>query len=259
MRVHRIDYIREYILEHKAASLDELCEHFEVSKNTIRRDIAVLIAEGSIKKVYGGVVVNEDAPVHGLVSFQERNHQFSTEKNQICKRAAAYVENGDTIFIDTGTTTLHMIPYLADKKNLTVITYSLPALVNLLNYEQMKVLCLPGTLLHGTASFVGSETTDYLEAFNISKAFMACTGIHKIHQVTNATFEEYSVKRVVMERSHMHYLLADSHKFGQSGIMTYANISDFQTIITDTAPSSEYTDLITECGVRLDTTVNKNI
>lgn len=252
MRVSRIDLIKDYIMERKTVSLDELCEHFHVSKNTIRRDISVLIERGSVKKVYGGVVANEEDPVHGLISFSERNSQYSAEKNVISKRAASYVENGDTIFLDTGTTTVNMIPYLADKKNLTVITYSLPALVNLLNYENMKVICLPGQLLHGTASFVGSETSEYLSAFNISKAFMACTGIHPKYQVSNATFEEYSIKKTVMAHSHQHYLLADSHKFGQGGIITYANVSEFDVVITEAQPSAEYRELFNEARVELD-------
>lgn len=252
MRVSRIDLIREYILEKKTVSLDELCSHFDVSKNTIRRDIAELLSEGCVRKVYGGVVANEEEAVHGLVSFRDRNNQYNEEKTAIAKRAASYVENGDTIFLDTGTTTVNMIPYLAEKKNLTVITYSLPALVALLEYENIKVICLPGQLFHGTASFVGAETTEYLASFNISKAFMACTGVHIRNQVSNATYEEYSVKRMVMERSHQHYLLVDHHKFGQGGMITYSSLDAFDTLITDARPEGEYLDMIGDARVNLD-------
>ena len=254
MRVKRIDYIKDYIKENKSVSIDQLCEVFQVSKNTIRRDIDVLVKEGGISKVYGGVVykdTEETKALSKLLPFAQRNIKNNPEKNQIAQSAAQFVTDGETIFLDSGTTTLNMIPYLAGKQDITVITYSIPALIKLLEYESIKVISLPGILLRGTSSLIGNSTTNYLSSFNITKAFMACTGISLANGVTNATFEEYEVKKTALLRSKEHFLLADHDKFNHAGVMTYAQISDFQTIITDSLPSYEYQTYCKENQVTL--------
>ena len=135
MRVKRIEAIQEYIIKNKSVSMEQLCEEFRVSMNTIRRDIDTLCTRGSVIKVYGGVVANTNAPAthaETLRPFTERSSSNNNEKLMISQKAASYVQEGDIIFLDSGTTTLNMIPYLANIPNLTVITYSIPALVELL-------------------------------------------------------------------------------------------------------------------------------
>lgn len=104
MKSQRLDMIEEYVLEHKNASLDTLCEKFNVSKNTIRRDVDILLKRGSIMKVYGGVAALETPQTFPLLSYEERGGRFPDEKKEICRRAAELVAEDDTIYIDTGTT-----------------------------------------------------------------------------------------------------------------------------------------------------------
>ena len=226
--------------------------------NTIRRDIDALCTRGTVIKVYGGVVANTNTVVahtETLRPFTERSSSNNNEKLMISQKAASYVQEGDIIFLDSGTTTLNMISYLAAIPNLTVITYSIPALVKLLQYDNIKVISLPGLLLRGTESLIGSCGVNYLSTFNITKAFMACTGISLSRQITNATFEEYEIKQAALDRSAQHYLLADHDKFGNAGIMTYADITQMDYIITDNMPTPEYTEYFDEKGVELDITL----
>ena len=116
MRSKRIDLVENYIINHKTVSIDKLCEVFDVSKNTIRRDLSVLVEKGTIKKVYGGVTVNENQE---LVSFEERNVKNSNSKLALGKAAAEFIEDGDSIFLDSGTTTVNIIDFLKDKKDIT--------------------------------------------------------------------------------------------------------------------------------------------
>lgn len=252
MKAKRLDQIFDYIRQQHSVSLKQLCEVFGVSMNTIRRDINILLQNGKIEKVYGGVIYKDSHPIDTLVSYEERHIKNPEKKKKIGKKAAAYVSDGDTIFLDSGTTTIHMIPYLQEKKGLTLITYSLPNLAALMAYPQIQVISLPGQLLAGTSSFVGNATSDYLSHFNINKAFMACTGISLKNQITNATFEEYPIKEMALQQSQTIYLLADSKKFGHAGVMTYAPILRMDAIITDKLPDSQYTEYFKEHGVALD-------
>src|SRR4051812_29544606 len=120
IKVKRINLIRDYIFEHQTVSFDELVNVFNVSKNTIRRDIQLLVESGDIKKVYGGVAVNHST----LVSFTDRITRNQQQKKSIAQSAAQYVEDGDIIFIDSGTTTLELFEFLKTKE-LTIITNNL--------------------------------------------------------------------------------------------------------------------------------------
>lgn len=176
MRTKRIDEIEQYIIQEKSVSLDTLCDVFQVSKNTIRRDIDTLAKTGKIKKVYGGVTLNETLPSKKLLPFAERHEKYMEEKKAICRLAADHVKDGDIIYIDTGTTCHNLVDYISEKR-CTIITNSLQVSLKALPYENLTVISLPGYLKRETLSFVDVKIADYLKAFNIGKAFMACTGL----------------------------------------------------------------------------------
>ena len=258
MRVKRIEAVEAYIRQVGSVSIQDLCEEFQVSINTIRRDIDTLVRTGRVKKVYGGVVSlgqsESDATkpqTRELMDFEVRNKEYRDEKKEIARKAAECVNHGDTIFLDSGSTTLQMIAYLADKKNLTVITYSIPALAELAKYPQIRAVALPGVVLGRTASLVGSSTCEALSQFNCSKAFMGCTGLSLTKQLTNATFEEFGVKQTALKQSRVHYLLADHEKFGHAALMTYGKIEEMDYLITDELPEQEYLDYLKEHQVEL--------
>ncbi len=257
MRVKRLEAVEAYIRQVGSVSMQQLCQEFDVSINTIRRDIDALVQKGQVKKVYGGVVAlgqteEDGVPVtRELMDFQVRNQEWLEEKSSIGRKAAEFVNHGDTIFLDSGSTTLQMVPYLAEKKNLTVVTYSLPALAALVQYPQIRTVALPGVVLGRTASVVGSSTCQALRQFNCAKAFMGCTGLSLTRQLTNATFEEFEVKQVALEQSKIHYLLADHEKFNHAALMTYGNIADMDYVITNQEPEEEYQCYLQEHTVRL--------
>ena len=257
MRVKRLEAVEAYIRQVGSVSMQQLCQEFDVSINTIRRDIDTLVQKGQVKKVYGGVVAlgkteeNDALVTRELMDFQVRNQECLEEKHRIGRKAAEFVNHGDTIFLDSGSTTLQMVPYLAEKKNLTVVTYSLPALAALAQYPQIRTVALPGVVLGRTASVVGSSTCQALRQFNCVKAFMGCTGLSLTRQLTNATFEEFEVKQVALEQSKVHYLLADHEKFDHAALMTYGQIADLDYLITNQEPEEEYRRYLQENNVTL--------
>ena len=176
MRISRIDQLEQYILEHKSVSIDTLCEVFQISKNTVRRDLDVLLTRGNIEKVYGGVIASESSmAIPELTSFNERNIKNREAKNRIAALAASYVREKDIIFIDTGTTTVNIIDHLSHLSNVTVITYSVQVINHAMSFPNINLISLPGKLKRDTASLVGTSCTDFLKDFNIMRAFMACT------------------------------------------------------------------------------------
>ncbi|MGC9934540.1 DeoR/GlpR family DNA-binding transcription regulator [Priestia aryabhattai] len=245
----RINKIEEYVTKHKSVSLDELMSVFDVSKNTIRRDIQQLVEGGDFKKVYGGITVSDNKRAK-LESFQDRQVRNQTEKELIGKIASNHVEDGDVIFIDSGTTTIEMIEFI-NKKQVTVITNNINFIVRALPYENLNVITTGGILERKTNSFGSLKYMDVLNAYNIDKAFMASTGVSLSNGVTNASPLESELKTSVINRCSEVFLLVDHNKFDKYGLMTYCRLDEIDYLITDKMPNEIYQDYAKKNEIRL--------
>ena len=248
MKSFRLRRMEQYILENENVSMEELCTEFDVSMNTVRLDVAALVKKGSIKKVYGGVCSNRQ---NSLVPFEERKMKNNERKRAICRAAAALVEDGDIIYIDSGTTAMYMIDFLENKKNVTILTHNLNAIMRALPFPDLQIICLPGTLERKTNSFVSGETSRVLERYNIQKAFLAAAGVTVSGDVTNSSPTEFEIKRAALENSAHAYLLIDSSKCGRSSLLTFANITNMEKIIADTDVDRSFVELCAQNSVEL--------
>ncbi|MBP3569440.1 MAG: DeoR/GlpR transcriptional regulator [Lachnospiraceae bacterium] len=249
MKSFRLRRMEQYILEKENVSMEELCREFDISMNTVRMDVAALVKKGSIKKVYGGVCSNRQ---NSLVPFEERKMKHSEQKKAVCREAAKLVEDGDIIYIDSGTTTMYLPDYLGSYKNITLLTNNLNAIMRAVPQENIQVICLPGILERKTNSFVSAETGQILARYNIKKAFFAATGVTENGDVTNSSSLEYEVKREAMQNSEHKYLLLDSSKYGKSALLTYAHISDMEKVIADETINAEIEQLCEKHNVVLE-------
>ncbi|MER2106774.1 MAG: DeoR/GlpR family DNA-binding transcription regulator [Solibacillus sp.] len=236
----RIQKIEEYIHKNKSVSLDELMDVFNVSKNTIRRDVQELVENGEFRKVYGGVAVNDEKRTK-LESFHDRQVRNQSQKEYIGKIASTFVNDGDIIFIDSGTTTIEMIEYIKDKQ-ITVLTNNLDFIIRALPYENLNVITTGGVLERKTNSFGILKYMDILNAYNINKAFMASTGVSITNDVTNSSPLESELKASIVNKSSQVYLLVDHNKFDKYGLMTYCKLEKIDYLITDQQPSDVYLD-----------------
>lgn len=251
MRVDRIEKLEKFILDNKTASLDSLCQRFDVSKNTLRRDIDALCERGNIKKVYGGVVAVEKGQAVGLKPFKERSAINSELKLSIAEKTAKMINDGDTLFIDTGSSTFPLVNLLKNLKDITIVTNSVPFIYHAMACDNLNIIALPGTLNRSTDSLVGASTIESLKRFHVKKAIMACTGLSVEHGACNASFSEYEIKRTAMSICDEAFLLADNNKFGVTSMMSYAELNQFDHIITDKRPADAITRYLNESGVEL--------
>lgn len=248
MKVSRLNSIEQYVISRETVSIDELCEVFGVSKNTIRRDLNELESRGHITKVYGGVTATT---ANGAVPTPIRSGLNPADKSLIGRLAAEEIEDGDTIFIDSGTTTLCLLRYLVAKKRLTIITHSLGALAEAAKYDNLNVISLGGIYSPTTDSFVGLSTIEALSAMRINKAFMGATGVSLTAGMTNTTFLEAEIKRAVAQRAEHIYLMADASKIGREAIVTFCHLKELTAFITDREPPKEYLELCKAENVRI--------
>ena len=233
MREKRLTKMEEFIRKRGSVSLDELCVHFGVSKNTVRRDVAEIVEHTDIRKIYGGVSVQRNVIPP---PFTERSAVNQDIKERLGRKAAQLVKDGDIIYIDSGTTTCRMVDYLKDKSNVTVVTHSLDVINRAVAYPGLNVIALSGTLNRKTFSFTGQSTIDVLQEMNISKAFMAANGLSVKNGATQSTSIEFAIKKCVVSRSDAVYLMIERRKIGAVSLLTYCPLERVDAIITEKKP-----------------------
>lgn len=248
LRNARLDEMENMILNRGTVSLKELGEAFQISINTVRNDVDNLLQRGRLRKVYGGVASLADD--NTLVEYVLREDKSTALKRELCKKAAELVDEGDCIFIDSGTTTIHMVKYLKHKKNLKVVTNNIVVISMLLSYDDIQVLGIGGRVNNKTKSFASPESLAVLECYNIQKAFMAATAVNIKNGAMNSAFDERSIKQKIVKNAEQVYLLADSTKFGKNALLTYCSLEDIDAIVTDSM-ESDYKKLFKEKGIKL--------
>lgn len=246
IKSQRINQLKEYVFEHESVSLEELVGHFNVSMNTIRRDVKDLVDSGVFRKVYGGVSVNHST----LVVFDERKDRNLTKKQEIGRLAAQQIENGDVIFIDSGTTTIEMLPFLGQKQ-LTVVTNNFDFIHQAKPYPGLSIFSTGGMFERKTDSFVGFQSIELLKKYNINKAFVASTGVSLTNGVTNSSPLETDIKSTVVQKSLSVFLLIDDSKFDKYALTTYCSLSDIDVLITNSVPGENYVQYAKEHNVKI--------
>ncbi len=211
----------------------DLVKRFGVSIETIRRDLEALEEEGFLRRVYGGAVRESRRSEETLL--QERMVQNATEKERIGKAAAAFVQDGDVIGIDVGTTTLEMARALLTRDlRIIVITNSIQIAATLSASEKIEVILIGGRVRHGELSVGGHMLTEAnMRLFQTDKLFLGVGGITDKFGITDFREEETAFRRIGIERTKEVYALADHSKFGVTAMYHVCDAERIHTVVTD--------------------------
>ena len=230
MRENRLFEIEQYIRNNERAELNELCNHFDVSLNTIRRDLAELVKRGTVKKVYGGVVSNQES---AIIPFDERNFTLLNEKAHIGKLAATLVKSGDTIYIDSGTTAPLLLPYLGESIKATIVSNSQIVYAEAEKYPNLQIISPGGLYNAKTQSFVGNSTVIALQSYQFAFAFMAATAFSLDGGAMNNSYHESEVKKAVIARSKQIALMIDDSKIEKRAGISFCPLDNINYLISN--------------------------
>jgi len=248
MKEQRIEQIKDYIAKNKTVTIDALCDAFNVSRNTVHRDLNMLAKRGVVKKIYGGVVYEQSMETIPLETRSIRNQD---QKMRIAKRAAALVNPGDSIFIDTGSTATCFYQALPKDLGLTIFTNNINVLVHAVKGSNDTVIFTGGVLFRETYSVTGEDALVTLAHYNIGKAFMSATGLSEEYGATNSTQGEYQVKSAAVKASGEVTMLVDASKFGTVSLMTFCGLSDIDILVTDQTPPRSMGQYFTDHGIQV--------
>ena len=247
-RDSRRKQMAEYIDQKKSVEMDELCDVFAVSMNTVRADLAYLVSTGAVEKVYGGARSNLN---HELHVFAQRTGLNQEAKSLIAKTAARRIFDKDIIYVDSGTTTMHLLEYLDPSENVTILTGNLHVVSQAYNMPNVEMIVLPGLMNRRTNALTDGSTLEFLGRFHFAKAFMGTSGVSESGKLNVYTYIEYEIKKLAVHNSQEVYLLVDSSKFGDVGFVSCGDISDLTELITDTGCPDYIRKLCNDKGVKL--------
>ena len=244
----RQEKIALYLMQQKYAKVEQLAQDFKVSIETIRRDLLTMEKEAAIKRIRGGAIY--DVLRAKELAYEKRTTQNLTEKREIGKLAAQFINDGDTLVINPGTTMEEFAKCIKDKNNLIVITNSID-IAEILNTGSNQVYMTGGQLQRYERWLAGESCLEYLAKFRVDKAVLSVGGVSSDPGVTEYHVEGTPIIKQMLSIGSIKMILADHSKFSQICLNSICEIDKINHIFTDwNTPVKEITK-IQEKGVHI--------
>lgn len=210
----------------------DVSEKFGVSMETVRRDLEELESGGCLRRVYGGAVVGTVYDTEQ--PYDSRQVIWLAEKQAIARKTVELLENGETVFLDGGTTLLEVAKQIRNsRKSLTVITNAVPVAVEIVKNENCTVILLGGIITKGETLTTGFLCDDNLAMFHAHKIIIGAAGISKSHGVSDYTMGVTFTKRKMIQKADTVICVSDSSKFGKSVLNSVVDLEDVDILVTD--------------------------
>ena len=241
--------ILNLVAEHSQVFVNDLADGLGVSKETIRRDLFQLEGQGLLRKVHGGAV---RAQTTAKANLDARLSEQTHEKQIIAEKAAALFQQGDSLMLFSGTTTMALANALARRGGLTVITNSVDIAANLWRGPQRNKVFLLGGEYHGDDfETTGPLTVEQIASYHVDHAILTVGGIHAETGITNHDAETAALARATMRQATSTTVLADSHKMGRTAFVKVCDLAMIDRIVTDKEPPAEIRSAIKAVNVNL--------
>ncbi len=227
-------------------SVAQICEHFGVSEATARRDLEMLSEQGAIQRVHGGAIaVRRAAPEEPIL---RRSHEQEAEKERIGRTAASLIQDGETVFLGSGTTVLQVAQHLVNRK-LTVITNSLPVINLMAGRENITLIALGGMLRDSELSFIGHIAEQALSEVRADKVVMGTRAISLENGLTNDYLPETLTDRAILQIGREIIVVADHTKCGVVSAAFLAPLESIHVLVTDSQAAPDFLAALRERGI----------
>ena len=241
--------ILDFVRQNGRATVEELARRFEASRETIRRDLSALSEGGQIQKIHGGAKIPD---IHGEGPFRERMAANAEAKRAIARSGAALISPGDTLFIDTGSTTLIFAEALAERESLTVVTNS-TAIARAIGGGGLSqaIFLLGGSYDSDNQETRGPMAIRQIGAFRLQHAVITVGGVHATAGLTDFDFAESQVAGAMIENAEKLIVLADSSKFDRTGPFAVGSLGQMDYLVSDARPSGKLGEALDRTDVSI--------
>jgi DeoR/GlpR family transcriptional regulator of sugar metabolism len=237
LSVIRRNEIKKLILEKQNMTVAELSRIFDVSDETIRRDLRHLEEEGIVSRTYGGALLQKR--VKNEIAYNMLEGLFVENKRRIARKCAEFIHNGDSIFLDFSTTALYLCNEIAAKK-ITVISNSIKVQTQLSSYENITLISTGGGLQRSSFSFVGRTAVQALKNFYADRAFVSCRSLSTEKGLSDGDEQQAEIRRMMIQNSNQVYVIADHTKFDKVSFVNICGFEDVDAIVVDTELGSHW-------------------
>lgn len=247
----RQNAIVEIVNREGSVLVKELSEKFDVTEDSIRKDLSLLERKGFLKKTYGGAMkVRVNTHEHYVSQRMDKN---ADEKRAIAKKAFELIDEGDVIFLDISTSNIELIKLIVEANlEVTVVTNMIDVMLAFTAPVKTRLIFLAGKLNRERDGFVGSITNKQIEEFRFDKAFMGVVGVDTdTDKVYTYAVDDGMTKIAIMEATNQTYMMLEQQKFYQFGNYKYAETDDFNGIIMASAPESEILEKMAKNNLEL--------
>jgi DeoR family myo-inositol catabolism operon transcriptional repressor len=230
IQYERQQAILNYLTNHSPASIKDIADRGYASQASVRRDVARMEEQGLVKRIYGGVLLNDAK--NGVVPLALRDGENAGAKDRIAREAASLVFDGATVLLDASSTVHRMVKHLRGYKNLCIITNSLRICADAEGFDG-RIYCTGGALDQKNRAFYGPAAERFLDTICADFVFFSSQGITEEGEISDASEQETSLRRSMLGRAKKKYFLFDSTKIGRQELFTVCNDRDLDGIFCD--------------------------
>ena len=227
----------------------DLSREFDVTEETIRRDLEKLDNEGLAKKTYGGAVINQNLNID--LPFNVRKRTNVELKQKIAEKIAEMIHDGDYIMLDASSTAIYVAKSILDRKNITLITNSVEIMLELADKSDWNILSTGGSLKKGALSLVGASAERMIRGFHVDLAICSSKGIDLNVGVTDSNEKDSEIKRAIFGAANRKILAVDSTKFDKISFVHVCDMADIDVLVTDSQPSERWIEHFKDKDVEL--------
>ena len=251
LQERRQNEIIQILQREEEIRVSEVSELFGVSQNTIRRDLKELEKMGLVKTVYGGAIISEKFPTPDL-PYRIRESSMVEEKREIGLTASKLIQNGESIILDLGTTTLEIAKNLHEKAHLTVITNNFSIVEELRGNSHIQVIVAGGEHRETSKGCVGHYTEEFFsKIYRVDRTFLSCGGITPEQGIMSPNHYELKTKQEMIRAGQEVYVATTSDKIGKTSFASVCPLSEVDAIITDRHLPEEKIKKFQKLGVRV--------
>lgn len=247
LAIERRNAILEKLQAERRVVVSELSILYDVSEETIRRDLEKLENEGYVIKSYGGAVLNENANLD--LPFNIRKNKNVVGKQKIADIISQTIHDGDFLFLDASSTAVAIAKNIKGKKGLTIITNSLEIAIELLDVPECKVISTGGEIVSTAFGLVGHVTDKTIRSYYVDKAIVSSKGFDLEKGFTDSDERHANNKRSMLESARVKILAIDSSKFDRVSFAKIGDLRDITMIVTDARPEDKWLKKFAEFNV----------
>ena len=251
--IERQMIIKEMLINNKSVDVSQLSKMFDVSEITIRRDFDKLEKDGILIKTYGGAILNSGS-IEKITPVNDNNEK--SDAVEIAKIALSMIYNDEVVFLGSGKISEAIASRLENRSNLTVITNDIFVASKLYNKIGITVKVTGGDLRPGTGTLMGYSAISYVQSIFIGKAFLSVKGVHTDYGYTLDNMEDLNLYNEIKKRTRQTIITSESSKFDNVSLSHFADISDFDIVITNSDIPDLYKEFYFNNKIKIFTTHN---